>query len=66
MPLIKRRETTEKQLAANRRNQQLCNEVLTDAGRERIRAAHLRHGFYARDVEVSMCALGKTPPSSRA
>jgi len=61
MPLIKRRETTEKQLAANRRNQQLCNEVLTDAGRERIRAAHLRHGFYARDVEVSMCALGEDP-----
>ena len=61
MPLIKRNQITEKQLAANRQNQQLCNGVLTDAGRERIRAAHLRHGFYAQDVEVSMRALGEDP-----
>ena len=61
MPLIKRHQTTEKQLAANRRNQQLSNGPVTDEGRERIRAAHLRHGFYAEDVEVSMRALGEDP-----
>ena len=61
MPLIKRNQTTEKQLAANRRNQQLSNGPVTDEGRERIRAAHLRHGFYVQDVEVSMCALGEDP-----
>ena len=61
MPLIKRNQITEKQLAANRLNQQLSNGPATDEGRERIRAAHLRHGFYADDVEVSMRALGEDP-----
>jgi hypothetical protein len=61
MSLIKRHEMTEKHLAANRRNQQLCNGVLTDDGRERIRAAHLRHGFYSQAEEVAMRALGEDP-----
>jgi len=60
MSLIKK-EVTEKQLAANRRNQQLCHAVMTDDGRERIRAAHLRHGFYAQAEEVALRALGEDP-----
>ena len=60
MSLIKK-EVTEKQLAANRRNQKLCHGVLTDDGRERIRAAHLRHGFYAQAEEVALLALGEDP-----
>jgi hypothetical protein len=34
---------------------------LTAEGRERIRAAHLRHGFYAPAEEVAMRALGEDP-----
>ena len=34
---------------------------MTDEGRERIRAAHLRHGFYAQAEEVAMRALGEDP-----
>jgi len=45
MSLIKKHEVTEKQLAANRRNQRLSHGPVTAEGRERIRAAHLRHGF---------------------
>jgi hypothetical protein len=37
MTLIKRQPTTEKQLAANRRNQRLCNGPVTEERRERIR-----------------------------
>jgi hypothetical protein len=61
MPLIKKHEVTAKQLAANRRNQKLSHGPATDAGRERIRAAHLRHGFYAEAEEVAMRALGEDP-----
>ena len=61
MSLIKKHQMTEKQLAANRRNQKLCNGPATDEGRERIRAAHLRHGFYAQAEEVALRALGEDP-----
>src|ERR1035441_1824628 len=52
---------TEKQLAANRRNQKLCHGPVTVEGRERIRTAHLRHGFYAQAEEVALRALGEEP-----
>ena len=61
MPLIKRREITEKQLSANRRNITLSHGPITPEGRERIRSAHIRHGFYAADIETSMRALGEDP-----
>ncbi len=61
MSLIKKHEVTGKQLAANRRNQKLSHGPATDEGRERIRAAHLRHGFYAEAEEVAMRALGEDP-----
>jgi hypothetical protein len=59
MPLIKH-EMTEKQLAANRRNIRLSHGP-TAEGWERIRAAHLRHGFYTEAEEVAMRALGEDP-----
>ncbi|MGA3165354.1 MAG: hypothetical protein ABSF14_04465 [Terriglobia bacterium] len=61
MSLVKKHEMTEKKLAANRRNQKLCNGPATAEGRERIRAAHLRHGFYAQAEEVALRALGEEP-----
>jgi hypothetical protein len=61
MPLIKRREITGKQLSANRRNITLSHGPITPEGRERIRSAHIRHGFYAADIETSMRALGEDP-----
>jgi hypothetical protein len=48
-------------LAANRQNIKLSHGPITPKGRERVRAAHLRHGFYAEDVEVAMRALGEDP-----
>jgi hypothetical protein len=62
MSLIKKHEMTEKQLIANRRNQKLGNSAVTAEGRERIRAAHLRHGFYAQAEEAALLrALGEDP-----
>jgi len=45
MSLVKKHEMTEKKLAANRRNQQLCNAPVPDERRERIRAALRRFGY---------------------
>jgi hypothetical protein len=61
MSLVKKPKMTEKKLAANRRNQKLCHGPVTAAGRERIRAAHLRHGFYAKAEEVALHSLGEEP-----
>ena len=61
MSLVKKHEMTEKHLAANRRNQKLCHGPVTAEGRERIRAAHLRHGFYAQAEEAALRALGEDP-----
>ncbi|MFZ0962219.1 MAG: hypothetical protein WAO35_15070 [Terriglobia bacterium] len=52
---------TEKKLAANRRNQILCNSPAMEARRERIRAALLRFGFDAPAEEMAMRALGENP-----
>jgi hypothetical protein len=52
---------TAKKVAANRRNQKLCHGPATAEGRERIRAVHLRHGFYAPAEEVALRALGEEP-----
>ena len=61
MSLVRRHKMTDKKLAANRRNQKLCQGPAPPEGRERIRAAHLRHGFYAQAEEVVMRALGEDP-----
>jgi hypothetical protein len=61
MRLIKNHEVTEKQLAANRRNQKLCNAPVTDERRDRIRAALLCFGFNAEAEEIAMRGLGEDP-----
>ncbi len=61
MSLMKKRRMTEKRLASIRRNQELSRGPASVEGRERIRAAHLRHGFYAPAEEVAMRALGEDP-----
>jgi hypothetical protein len=61
MSLIKKHEMTEKKLAANRRNQNLCNGPVTDEGRERIGAALRRFGFNAPAEKIAMRALGEDP-----
>jgi hypothetical protein len=59
--LVKKPTITDKKLAANRRNQQFCNGPMMPEGRERIRAAHLRHGFYVKAEEVALRSLGEDP-----
>ena len=61
MSLVKKQEMTEKKLAANRRNQILCNGPVVDEGRERICAALRRFGFDAQAEEIAMRALGEDP-----
>src|ERR1039457_1940430 len=61
MALIKRRELSEKQLAAIRRNQKLTHGPATAESRDRIRAAHLRHGFYAQAEGIALLSLGEEP-----
>ncbi len=61
MSLTKKPEMTEKKVAANARNRKLAHGPATAEGRERIRAASLRHGFCAQAEEVAMRALGEDP-----
>jgi hypothetical protein len=61
MSLVKKPAMTEKKVAANARNRKLAHGPATVEGRERIRAALLRHGFYAPAEEVAMRALGEDP-----
>ena len=51
MSLVKKSNMTEKQLAANRRNQKLCNAPVTEERRERIRAALRRFGYNVQATE---------------
>ncbi len=61
MSLVKKHEMTEKKLAANRRNQNLCNGPVTDERRERICAALLTFGFDTQAEAMAMRALGEDP-----
>jgi hypothetical protein len=58
MSLVKSPRMTEKKVAATRRNQKHSH---TAGGRERIRAALLRHGYDVQAEEVAMRALGEDP-----
>ena len=61
MSLIKKPAMTEKKVAANRRNQNLCHGPGTDQRGECIRAALLRFGFDTPAEERAMRALGEDP-----
>ena len=66
MALTKRRRMTEENLEAHRRNAQLSRGPATPEGRERMRDAHLRHGFYSRDDRAALRALGENPAELQA
>ena len=61
MSLSKKRRMTEKSLAAHRRNAKLSKGPATPDGRERIRKANLRHGFYSQSQEAAARVLGEDP-----
>ena len=61
MSLVKKPVITEEKLAANRRNWGLSQVPATPEGRERIGAAHLRQGLYAKAQEPALRALGEDP-----
>jgi hypothetical protein len=61
MSLVRKPKITEKKVAANRRNQNLCNGPERDERRERIRAALRRFGYKVQAEEIAMRALGEDP-----
>jgi hypothetical protein len=61
MSLIKKQSMTDKNLAAHQRNGRLARGAATAEGKERSRAAHLRHGFYSQGREEALRALGEDP-----
>ena len=60
MPLITRTSTPAK-IAANQANGRLSRGPATAEGKERIRDANTRHGFYSRAPGESLRILGEDP-----
>jgi hypothetical protein len=61
MSLIKSPRPTEKKRAASQRNGKFSRGPATPEGRERMRSAKLRHGFYSGAEGVALRALGEDP-----
>ena len=61
MSLRKKQTMTPEKISANRRNGRRSHGPSPPEGRERIRAALLRHGFDLQAEEVAMRALGENP-----
>ncbi len=61
MSLTKKRTLTEKRIAANQANGKRSRGPATPQGRERIRDADLRHGFYSQDQDNALRTLGENP-----
>jgi hypothetical protein len=61
MSLIKKHALTDKDRAARQRNGNKSRGAATPEGKERARAAHLRHGFYAQGRDEALRALGEDP-----
>jgi len=61
MALVRMPEMTDKNLAAHRRNARQSRGAATPEGRERSRAANLRHGYYSRINDQALTALGEDP-----
>src|ERR1035437_3540432 len=59
---IKQKRTlTEKSAAAHRENAQKSRGPVTPEGRQMQRDASLRHGFYSKDRDKALRALGEDP-----
>ena len=61
MSLVPHPEMTEKNLEAHRSNGRKSRGAATAAGKERARAANLRHGFYSQISDEALEALGEDP-----
>jgi len=61
MSLIKDPEMTDKNLEAHRSNGRKSRGAATPEGKERSRAANLRHGYYSELREEALAALGEDP-----
>jgi hypothetical protein len=61
MSLVKQPEMTEANLAAHRANGPMSQGAVTLAGKGRVAAANLRHGFYSRERGQALEALGENP-----
>ena len=61
MPLIKVPKTTDRNTAARRRNGRKSRGAITPAGKERIRDANLKHGYYSQQRNEALVALGEDP-----
>ena len=61
MSLTKKPTMTKKRIAANKANGKLSHGPATPEGRERIRAANIRHGFYSQAEAVALACLGEDP-----
>jgi hypothetical protein len=66
MSLLKKQKITPRKLAANRANARLSRGPATPEGREHMRAAHLRHGFYSQAGGGPLPALGEDPAEFQA
>ena len=61
MALINPHTLTEEGRAARRRNGGRSRGALTPEGKERSRAANLKHGLYSKEKEQALRALGEDP-----
>lgn len=65
MSLVKKPTMSKKRLETLAKSRKNSHGPSTAAGRERIRAANLRHGFYSKSDEVALRALGEDPAQFR-
>ena len=61
MSLRKKSKTTEASIAASQANGRRSHGPATPEGRERIRAARTRHGFYSQAEAMALTCLGEDP-----
>jgi hypothetical protein len=61
MSLTKKPTMTKKRLAASQANGRKSHGPATPQGRERIREANTRHGFYSQADAVALACLGEDP-----
>ena len=61
MALVQMPKMTEKNLAAHQQNGRQSRGAATPQGKERARAANLRHGYYSKINDEALTALGENP-----
>lgn len=61
MSLRKKTTMTQEKIPTNRANGKRSCGPATPAGRERIRAAHIRHGLYSEGEAAALTCLGEDP-----